>query len=163
MIFFSGIKSHAKVFLLIACIFFLSCDANKVFEENIEIPAAGWDKNYFAEFIVDISDTNSFYNFYVNIRNGSKYPNSNLFLFINTKAPNGDFLKDTVEFIIADERGKWLGSGLGNVWSNQIQYKRNIKFRTAGQYIFTIQQGMRIKVLPSIKNIGLRIETSPES
>ncbi|MFC2097896.1 gliding motility lipoprotein GldH, partial [Bacteroidota bacterium] len=68
-----------------------------------------------------------------------------------------------VEFIIADERGKWLGSGLGNVWSNQIQYKRNIKFRTAGQYIFTIQQGMRIKVLPSIKNIGLRIETSPES
>ena len=61
---------------------------------------------------------------------------SNLFLFIKISSPLGYSVKDTFECKLADEKGKWLGKGFGNVWNHQLLYKQNIRFPYPGTYSF---------------------------
>jgi len=79
-------------------------------------------------------------------------------LFIKTVFPNGKFSNDTLECVLADEKGKWLGTGLGDIYDNQIPFKRNVRFPMAGTYRFEIEQGMRTETVPLIMDVGLRIE-----
>lgn len=137
---------------------FSSCDSRRVFEENREIADNAWDVNNKVVFEVDITDTLSQNNFYVNVRNADGYPYSNLYLFITTNFPDGHTRLDTMECILADDKGKWLGSGLGDIWDNQIPWRRGIRFPRAGKYTFTYQHAMRVDVLPLIMDVGLRIE-----
>lgn len=140
-------------------ILLLSCDPGRVYEKNIKIPDGIWDKDNKLSFEVFIDDTVSAHNLYVNVRNTSLYPFSNLFLFIETTAPSGHTIRDTVEVILANERGKWLGSGLGDIWDLQQAYKENVRFAQRGKYSFQYQQAMRMDKLPFILDSGLRIET----
>lgn len=141
------------------CILLLTaCDSNRIFEENKEIPDNNWESTNKIKFQVAIKDPATAANFYINIRNADGYPYSNIYLFIKTTFPNGKFSTDTLECILADEQGKWLGKGLGDIYDNQIPFKRNVRFPLAGNYLFEIQQGTRTDNLPLIMDVGLRIE-----
>ncbi len=145
--------------LLCLCIlFFSSCDNKRIFEKNQEIPESGWSSNHPVRFDVDIKDPSMPTNFYINVRNAEGYPYGNLFLFIHTKFPNGKVSNDTLECILADEKGKWIGSGIGDIYDNQIPFKKNVQFPLAGVYSFEIEQGMRVETIPLIMDVGLRIE-----
>lgn len=152
-------KGIFRVFLfLVVFSIFYSCDHNQVYERNIEINNLAWHKDSVIRFQVDIKDTINPHNIYVNVRNSSRYQMQNLFLFINTSSPNGFVLKDTFECHLADERGKWVGNGWGDIYDNQFIYKRNIRFPVTGIYTFEYVQAMRIEKLEQISDIGLRIE-----
>jgi len=146
------------IFIIAFFIFFQSCDPNKVYEDNTKIPEGVWDRNNKISFNVEITDTISPYNLYINIRNTGMYQMSNIYLFVTAKFPENTIYVDTVECILADEKGKWLGSGLGDIIDNQIPYRKNIKFPKSGTYIFTYEQGMRTQKLPFIMDVGLRVE-----
>jgi len=146
------------IIIFFLSIFLISCDSNKVFEENIRITDSGWNREYQAEFTVEIEHPESLHNLYINVRNSGKYLYSNLYLFVNTLAPGGAELKDTLDCKLAEDNGKWTGSGVGGVWFNQIPYKRNIRFPQKGRYKFIIEQAMRVEVLKSISDIGIRVE-----
>jgi len=107
---------------------------------------------------VQIQDTINPHNIYVNVRNTSRYQMQNLFLFITTTSPQGATLIDTFECYLADERGKWTGSGWGDIYDNQFLYKRNIRFPVSGEYTFEYVQAMRTNELRYISDIGLRVE-----
>lgn len=142
----------------LAAIIFISCDPNRLFEKNIRIPDGIWDKNNHVRFEVVVEDTISPHNLYINVRNTGMYPVSNLYLFVTTIAPSGHAIKDTVQVILADERGKWLGKGLGDIWDNQRLYKEQVRFAQKGKYIFEYEQAMRLEKLPFILDVGLRVE-----
>ena len=144
--------------LAFLCLFLKSCDKNRVFDQNIKIPGSIWNKENIIQFKVNISDTVISHNIYINLRNGSKYPYSNIFLFISTHAPNGISVRDTFEIKLADNRGAWLGKGIGNAFSNQILYLKNIRFPYRGIYVFDIEQAMWNSKLAHILDVGLRIE-----
>jgi gliding motility-associated lipoprotein GldH len=146
--------------LLVLCGLLSSCDKSRIFEENKAIPESGWDSSNVVSFQVDITDPATPANFYVNVRNADGYPYSNLFLFVTTKFPNGKKATDTLECTLADENGKWLGKGVGDIYDNRIPFKRNVRFPLAGTYTFDIMQGMRTNNVPLIMDIGLRIEKS---
>jgi gliding motility-associated lipoprotein GldH len=137
---------------------FTSCDSNRIFEENKAIPESGWNVNDIKKFDVDIKDPSTPANFYINIRNADGYPYYNVVLFIKTTFPNGKMSNDTLDCILADEKGKWLGSGIGDIYDNQIPFKRNVRFPLPGTYSFEIQQGTRKDDIPLIMDVGLRIE-----
>jgi gliding motility-associated lipoprotein GldH len=143
---------------LLCVIFFSSCDNKRIYEENQTIPETVWGSDNILKFDVEIADTVLPTNFYVNVRNADGYPYNNLFLFIKTTFPNGKTSDDTLECVLADEKGKWLGSGMGDIYDNQIPFKRNVRFPVSGKYTFEIQQGMRLDKIPLIMDIGLRIE-----
>lgn len=149
-----------SILILSSLLFFISCDPNQVYEQNLELADYTWNKDSIQVFQVDIQDTINPHNVYVNVRNTSQYSMQNLFLFIHTTAPNGVELKDTFECYLADERGKWTGSGWGDIYDNQFIYKKNIRFPVSGTYTFEYIQAMRTDNLKYISDIGLRIEKS---
>lgn len=137
---------------------FTACDSKRVYEQNIDIPKYIWDKDNPVYFDVEIKDTVSLHNVYINIRNASGYAYSNLYLFLDTKYPNNSMSRDTIECILADPSGKWLGDGSGDIWDNQILFKKNVRFKQIGTYKFRYEQAMRMPKLPMIMDVGLRIE-----
>ncbi len=146
-------------FTVCSLLILFSCDPGRVYEKNVKIPDGIWYKDNKVSFEVFVDDTIRAHNLYVNVRNTSLYPFSNLYLFIETTAPSGHMIRDTFEVILADERGKWLGSGVGDIWDLQQVYKKNVRFAQRGKYLFQYQQAMRMEKLPFILDTGLRIES----
>lgn len=143
---------------LLATLLISSCDPRRVFDNNKAIPDNVWNKGNKISFSVPISDTVSPHNVYINVRNAEGYPYSNLYLFIHTTFPDGKKFTDTLECTLADANGKWLGEGAGDIFDNQILFKRNVRFRQAGTYTFEFEHAMRLDKLPLIMDVGIRIE-----
>ncbi|MBI9067357.1 MAG: gliding motility lipoprotein GldH [Salinivirgaceae bacterium] len=148
-----------KLFVFISLfIIVVACDSSRVFEENISFNNEVWHKDSTLVFEVDIVDSLAVYNVYLNNRISGQFAYSNLYLFVDTELPYNKHMRDTLECVLADPSGKWLGKGFGNIWSNRIAYRRNIRFPYAGKYTFTIEQAMRDTSLKHIVDAGLRIE-----
>lgn len=154
------IKSFLSVVCILSIVYCLlaGCDSNRVFEDNTELPDYVWDVKHKVSFDVNIADTTTLHNLYVNVRQASHYQYANLYLFIVIKFPNGKLAKDTLECILADANGQWKGDGLGDIWDNKILWKQNVKFPITGKYTFEYEQAMRTEQLPFIMDVGLRVE-----
>jgi gliding motility-associated lipoprotein GldH len=135
-----------------------ACDKARVFEENVNIPDNVWNRNNKVRFDVAVDDLSAKYNFYINVRNAGNYPYSNLFIFMDTKYPDGFVSRDTLECILADESGTWLGDGSGDIFDNQIMFRKNFSMKQKGNYVFVLEQGMRVENLPLIMDVGIRLE-----
>lgn len=135
-----------------------ACSGPAVYDQQMDIEQYQWDVNALATFDVSISDTTSVHHVYINVRNTTDYPYSNLYLFVETAAPSGAFLRDTVEYFLIQNNGYWSGKGFGTIRDNQFPYKRYIRFPEKGTYTFSIQQGMRTHSLEGMASIGIRVE-----
>ena len=150
------IKTIALISSVIAVL--TSCDNRLYFEQNYTMRGEEWHRDSLLKFDGPITDTLQSYNILFNNRITGQYPYSNMYLFITIAAPDKSHQMDTLECILADQRGKWLGSGFGNVWTNNVYYKRNIRFPNSGNYTFYIEQAMRVEKLPHVLSAGLRVE-----
>jgi len=146
------------LFFAMMSMLFISCDSSVVYEENIKIENNAWSSEKPLVFQANIQDTSIGHNVYINLRNASHYPFSNIFIFMNTTLPNGQLDRDTLEIMLASKDGKWMGKGLGDIWDNRILFKRNVSFPMVGEYRFELIQAMRLDPLPGIMDGGIRIE-----
>ncbi len=135
----------------------VSCDSNRIYEENFSVENNVWNKEDVKSFAFDITDTLSPLDLFVNIRTTTDYAYSNLYIFLYSEYPNGYTDKDTLEFILAESDGKWLGESSGTVVENQILISRGGRFPNSGKYLFKIQHAMREPDLPEIIDIGFRV------
>jgi len=143
---------------LVLPLFLLSCDPNRLYEENRAVDNCIWKSSERLSFEVAIPDTVLRYNVYLNVRNAMEYPYSNLYLFLQTVFPDGRIARDTIECTLADYDGRWLGSGVGSVKFNRFLLQNGVTFRQKGIYRFELEQAMRVNELKGIQDIGLRIE-----
>lgn len=148
----------ASIAITIVSVFLYSCNSNTIINQYVEIPSSGWDKNNAVAFNVDINDSISTYNFGINIRNSTTYRYSNLYIFLLTEFPNGNISRDTIECLLADNEGKWLGKGWGEIKESEIILSSGLQFPLAGKYKFLIQQAMRVDTLRGINDVGLLVE-----
>jgi len=144
--------------LFILSLTLASCDSRRVFEENKALADGKWKAKEKISFRVTIPDTTIAYNVYLNVRNVLDYPYSNLYLFMETKFPDGRKSRDTLECMLADYDGRWLGSGIGSMKFNQFLLQKGVFFSQKGIYLFEVEQAMRVNELKGIHDIGLRIE-----
>ena len=152
-------KKHLFILIsLILPILFVSCNRNRVYEKNIEIPNSLWNKNYMTQYEFTIDKIDIPYNIYVNVRHSEMFASRNLWLFVTTTSVEGKTQRDTLNCTLADETGKWLGSGMGDIFDIQIPFKKKIGFPIKGMYKINIEHGMRMENLPLISEIGLRVE-----
>jgi gliding motility-associated lipoprotein GldH len=138
--------------------FLLSCNQRQVYEKYKKIPDYIWNMHYQVSFDFDIKDTAAVYNVYLNIRNASIYPFSNIWLFVDKQNPQGVQIRSRYEFVLANPDGSWKGDGLGDIFDNHLLLEQAIRFPMAGTYTYTFQHCMRIDNLPAIMDIGLEIE-----
>lgn len=156
-----GIKTPVQqlfYFYIISVFLAASCTDNIIYEKNLPITPSGWDYKQPVYYHVKISDTVSPHNLSINIRHNGSYVFSNIYLFISVLSPAKNVLRDTVNCILADNRGKWYGSSAGGMFSNKLSYKKNVFFPDTGIYTFSIEHAMRKDVLENIEDIGICIE-----
>jgi gliding motility-associated lipoprotein GldH len=122
------------------------------------MPGKRWELMNILSFRVPVDDTLSSNNVTFTIRSGSAYPYRNIYLFVKTVSPDGSSKTDTLEYFLADEKGKWYGKGFGDIHELNLPYRSNVFFPRRGIYQFNIQHGMRKENLEGIYDIGLRIE-----
>jgi gliding motility-associated lipoprotein GldH len=122
------------------------------------MPGETWKLMDIATFKVPIKDTLNSNNVIFTIRNGSAFPFRNIFLFVTTTSPDGKKITDTLQYNLADEKGKWYGKGFGEIHELNLHYKSNVYFPLKGIYEFKIQHGMRVEDLKGVYDFGLRIE-----
>lgn len=149
---------HFIFSLALALIIMLtSCDPSMIYDQYNRTENGIWKWTDSKEFNIDISDTVSLNNIYLQVRHTVEYPLSNLYMFVHVKGPSGQLLKDTVNMILARPDGKWVGRGTGNLKELRLLYRKNTKFSEPGSYTFTLEQGMRNPELP-VTDLGIRIE-----
>jgi gliding motility-associated lipoprotein GldH len=153
-----GNKRYPFLIFLASFVLLSSCNNNIIYTDSTAIPGKKWELMNILSFRVPVDDTLSSNNVMFTIRSGSSYPYRNIYLFVKTVSPDGNSLTDTLEYFLADEKGKWYGKGFGDVHELNLPYKSNVFFPRKGTYQFNIQHGMRIENLDGIYDIGLRIE-----
>lgn len=153
-------KAKFYIFIFAIAVFCNACDDNRVFEDYQTIKDDNWYINQRPSFFVEITDTVSSHTIYFNIRHTGIYKYSNLFVLYTIQGPKAKPETQRLEFKLAELDGKWLGSGLGDVYANQIKIMENVKFPRKGVYSFTIEQNMRDNPLTGIEDVGIRIEAS---
>lgn len=143
----------------IICLGLHSCgDADVVYQETKEIPATGWHKDTAYSFNFEIADTTTLHDFYFDLRTTSAYEWSNLFVFVEIKAPNDKFNIDTVEFVLANKKGEWNGKKSGSIVENDLLFITKKRFPEVGPYSLTFSQAMREDVLNEVVDVGLKIK-----
>lgn len=150
-----------KQFLIASALLllFVSCGNNTNYDQQVRLPDDGWLKNEAVRFDVVITDTLVPYNFSFTMRHSTNYRYSNLYVFMTTSFPGGTMSRDTIEFVLADPAGQWLGNGWGKMRDDEIRLKSPLYFPRAGEYQFLIQQAMRTDTLMDIEYVGLRLVT----
>jgi gliding motility-associated lipoprotein GldH len=139
-------------------LFIVACTSNDVYFQYRSVATKGWSKDSLYCFDIPILDTTAIYNVYVNVRNRGEYPYQNLWLFLSKTTPDKTQTKDSIECYLADQRGKWLGSGIGSVLEMPVLYQQNVRFKAPGTYHYKIVHGMRDSILIGINDIGMRVE-----
>ena len=143
-------------------VMFISCDSSVVFEEYKSFEDQSWNTDSVVFFNCAITDTTSKNIIKIKLRHTVEYEFQNLFLFIEAE------VLDTVELMLANKEGMWLGSGTGDVREFVFEYQNAKLFSKKGNYSFKIEQAMRygvaekIQVLYNVLAVGLSIEKRNE-
>lgn len=144
----------------------ISCDSNRVFDQYVSIKNSSWQKNDTVKFKLNVSDTISAQNLFINIRNNNDYKYSNIFIITEILAPNQFATIDTLQYEMADQTGKWLGKGFSDLKENKLFFKEHFIFKHSGNYQINVIHAMRksketegIDSLEGITTVGFRIES----
>ena len=138
----------------------MACNQNEIYNSTYDIKNSTWNTSEAISFNFQVQDTLQPYDVFINLRHTSKYRYRNLYLFIETSAPTGHSVRDTFECMLADKKGKWYGSGWGDMYENRIPYKRFVRFPRSGTYSIEIKHAMRKKQLKHVSDIGIEIQTA---
>jgi gliding motility-associated lipoprotein GldH len=152
------INKNLLLSLLASFLILSSCNNNVVYTDSVAMSNNKWPLLNLAVFRATITDTLNSNNLFFTLRTGSDYPFRNIFLFVTATSPEGRNITDTLQYSLADDKGKWYGKGFGDIHELKLPYKTNIFFPSKGEYTFKIQHGMRTEDLTGVYDIGFRIE-----
>lgn len=158
-------KKEAR-WIIVAIVFLsltYSCNSDKIYNESYDLKNAKWDTSNVLTYSINIEDTTNAYNIFFYVRHNSDYQYQNLYLFVETTSPLGFMVRDTVELMLANNRGEWYGKGWGNIFEYSAPYKQYIRFPKSGTYTIDIQQAMRTNPLENITDFGINIEKAKTS
>jgi len=152
-----------SLLILSMTIFLSSCRSDIYFGKSHAIHNEAWHLNNIAEFPVSIFDVQQDYRLILSVRNTTDYPYSNIYFFFTTIYPDQTVRRDTIECMLADRTGRWLGSGFGRIRESNFLIRDPLSTPLAGEYRFIIQHGMRDEALNGITDVGITIEKTQSS
>jgi len=154
------VRNKINTLFIAVTVLLCSCNKNVVFTEYHTFPENEWHAKEKVIFDVEIKDSQSLNNISLKVRHSDSYPYSNLYMFVTTSYPDGKVKRDTMEVILANQKGEWMGSGAGDIFDFEVPIKKNVRFALPGKYQFTFEHAMRVDPLPQIMDFGFEIEKS---
>ena len=145
----------AVIAVMAVSVLVAACSSRTVFSEFRNIPLSGWDKDSVLVYEVGITDTVATYDVVLSLRHGQNYPYQNIWFFVENGLTEQT---DTLEYYLADQRGRWLGNGFGDRHEMPCLIDQNVRFPHSGEYVFKVHHGMREDLLQGVTEVGLTVE-----
>lgn len=160
-----SLQNKLKPFLLSAFVLIIglvSCSEREDYYRFEEIKGANWAVEDALTFVIDTMDVQSDirYDVSVEITNNVDYPYQNLWLFSEYNKDDSTTVKSQKEFTLADEFGRWQGSGFASLFQSSHPVLKSVKFEKGKRYQIAIHHGMQDTVLHGIEKVGIKISRS---
>ncbi|MFR9165253.1 MAG: gliding motility lipoprotein GldH [Dysgonomonas sp.] len=153
-----------KIFGVILCATmffgFFSCGRKEAYYQFSEIKSSKWHKSDTLRFVIDstLIDNRIPYNVFIDITNDGDYPYRNIWFYVEDNISDTAFSFNPKQYMLADEFGKWYGSGFGTQYQMSLIYEDSLYFTGRRNYEIKIVHGMRDEPLSGIEKVGIRIE-----
>ncbi|MBK5720398.1 gliding motility lipoprotein GldH [Dysgonomonas sp. Marseille-P4677] len=137
----------------------VSCNNKEIYYHFHELKDAEWAQNDTLQFDIDSTSfgLNKPYSLTIELSNNTSYPYQNIWFFIQENIEHDSiFLNKEKEFLLADEFGKWQGSGFGSLYQTSLELNKII-FKEKRNYQIKLVHGMRDQKLKGIEKVGIRI------
>lgn len=153
-------KRLLYLLFLLSVLCLSSCSGDMLYSHYEALPRSGWHADSAVHYDFNVTDTLSTYDFIINLRHTDNYPNQNFWVFADFYCDSLLLASDTLDYFLADQRGRWLGNGFGDRRDMPMLYKRQFRFPLSGDYSVMLRQGMRDTLLMGVSDIGLTIQRS---
>ena len=153
-------------FIMVAGWSLVSCDNQRVYEDNMEFSDRTWKVTEEPRFDFTISDTTARYNLYYNVRNSLTYPYARIFVTYHLYDSSGrEITKKLVNNDLFDQKtGRPFGnSGLGDLYDHQFPLLKQYTFPVKGKFSVKLDQLMRKDTLQGVLAVGIRVEKDSEN
>lgn len=137
----------------------ISCSEGEVYYHFHPVEKGKWYRDSTLTFMMDSLNIKpgSAYDVTIEISSGHIYPYRDLWLRIDHNLADTLFRTDTLQYQLANEHGKWLGSGVGGLNQLSLPYLTSVRLDTAHWYRLRIQQVMHDDPLVGIEKVGLKV------
>lgn len=142
----------------LAIVFFASCEPKQLFEQNTVYPNHSWSTKQTNEYQFTITDTSAAYKVFFVIRHHNAYHYKNIWIQLNTTAPNDSVSKQSINLNLADDEKGWLGTGMDDIYDQRIPVTNDPVHFKKGVYKFALSHTMREDPLENILSTGIRVE-----
>ena len=92
------------------------------------------------------------------LRNNLDYPYRNIFLLVEIQNNSEIIDSDTVQYLMSNKYGQWLGKGFGKTRDNYFIFKKDYLFEKSGKHVMIIRHGMRKNELHGLVKLGVEID-----
>ena len=148
--------------LIFSCI--VSCDTNPIYIKYNSLNG-GWLKDSVQHFSFPNGDKSILTNSYLMLRVNQKYRYNNIFVIITVTNSNGTILRDTIEYKVADNFGKFIGSKMINIYELSLLHKKGIQLMPKENYFINVEHAMRnadetvgVERLEGVLDVGYKLE-----
>lgn len=148
------------IFIFLLLVVANACMSDSIYERFENIKDEKWNSDDIKNFSFEITESDSF-RVNIALRNTNDYKKANLWLFITTVSPKGLVKKDTLDCLLADDYGYWLGDGFSGLYStSHFLFERRDSM--LGKWTISIQQAMRADVVEGIEKVGVIVKPIKE-
>ena len=143
--------------LLLFLSVFSSCEKKYYYSEFKPVDSKNWEQTDTLTYLVDIDDSNAYYDIFVSVRHQKDYEFSNIWLNIIDSYYE---VKETyrLQVPLFKQDGKPYGKESGSLCTQTIPFQKRTKFPKSGNYKIKIVQLMRKEPLNGISDVGIIIE-----
>lgn len=136
-----------------------ACAEDRVFDDWKPMDDAIWKKGETRTFQFDIKDSTSFYDCYTLLRIDQDFPYNNVFLQVDLTMPDRRQQRYLLEYTLADDNGRWMGAGLGDLYDFSMLHPqlKDLRFSKSGTYKISFKQVMRNGDLRGVRAQGISI------
>lgn len=142
---------------IIAGLSLSACSDTIVYSRFSSMKSGEWHKDSAVCFDYQIENTKVPYTMILYVRHTERYPYQNMWLFVDNVGKT-----DTIEFYLADDRGRWLGDQHHGFIEMPVLLEDAKQFADTGVYHLSVRQGMREEVLLGISDIGFEVSRNEE-
>ena len=148
--------------LILICI--VSCESNPLYIKYNSLNG-GWLKDSVQHFSFPNGDKSILANSYLMLRVNQKYRYNNIFVIITVTNSNGIISRDTIEYKVADNFGKFIGSKRINIYELSLSHKKGIQLMPKENYFINVEHAMRntdetvgVERLEGVLDVGYKFE-----
>jgi hypothetical protein len=149
-------------FLAVACFCFSSCRHIDYFEKNTPIADLRWKHTEPVTGHFRIQDTATLYNVFLILRHTDSYHFNNIWVELTIGRPADTLRTFSLDLPLGSDADGWEGTGMNDIW--EVRKKLTsipIRFKSPGEYDYSIAHIMREDPLGGIMSAGLRVEKAP--